>query len=232
MLERQPVRRGRVEGSQLAAGERRSKVRVRPGGAARGARAVLQGDGVRSQVVRAGAGALVGISNGALALQAPFASGNRAINAARARRGGSDDAGVVDVEAVRNLHEQHDVLLPCAVVGVSHVFGAGDHAGALRDVAAGIDVRAIERAVAALGRRVDQRSVVGVDRQAAQLGCRGRRGVGDGRRGGRSQAACAQASGQQVVGYAVVPVDGHLAGKGRLGIARHVVAIIAAAAGA
>ena len=80
-----------------------------------GALAAHQVDGVVLQVVCAGAGALVGIGDGAAALEAPLARGrDRAVDAARAGRGRGDDAGVRRVEAVRHLHHHGDVRAAAA----------------------------------------------------------------------------------------------------------------------
>ena len=94
-------------------------------------------------------------------------------------------------------------LLPRAVVGVGEVLDAGDLAFAQRRVAVDVDVRAVERAVAAVGGDVDDRAVVVADRErrsSAAVGAVGFATVGAAPR----EAGLAEAGGQQVVGGAVV----------------------------
>src|SRR5690606_36302985 len=122
-----------------------------------GALAAYQIHGVGLQVVHAHAGALVGVGDGAAALEAPLARGrDRPVDAARAGGGGGDDAGVGRVERGRYVHHQGDVLLAGAVVGVGEVLVPGDSAFAQGVVAVEVDVRAVEHAVAAAGRHVDR----------------------------------------------------------------------------
>jgi hypothetical protein len=183
----------------LGVGERRGKERVVAGLLAQRA---LAGDPVHrvaGEVVEAGAGALVGVGHRAAALQAPLArSADRAVDAARARRAGGDDAGVLRIEPLGQLHHQR------GAVEQGQVLVAGDLAFAQRVLAREVDVRAVEDAVAAGRAHVGERAVVGVDRAAAQLGQRRALGVAHGRRLRQAEPAFAQARGQQVVGAAVV----------------------------
>src|ERR1019366_3864464 len=109
------------------------------------------------------------------------------------------DARIVPVERGRDLHDQRHVLRSGSVVGVGEILVARDLAFVRRRVAVDVDVRSIERAVAAIRTvYVHQRPVVVVDRDLSQLG-RGRveRVGGDGR--GAGKARLAQPTGCQVV---------------------------------
>ena len=108
------------------------------------------------------------------------------------------------VERGRDLHHQRHVLLAGAVVVVREVFGAGDLAFAQRVAAADVDVRPVERAVAALGADVEDRAVVVEDREPPQLGGGGRGRVRGRRCRGRAEAGLAEPGGQEVVAAAVV----------------------------
>ncbi len=150
VLERQALRRGPVEGREV----RRRQACVEGGARARergaGARAVDQRDGIGLQVMGRGARALVRIGHGAAALEAPFARGNAAVDAARAGRGGGDDAGARAVEGIRHLHHQSDIAAPRAVVRIGDGFRAGHHAFARCRTALRVHVRAVQPAVAPL----------------------------------------------------------------------------------
>jgi hypothetical protein len=170
-----------------------------------GALAAQQVDGVVLQIVRAGAGALVGVGDGAAVLQPPFAGGgDRAVDPARARGGRGHDAGVQGIEVVRHLDHAGDALAPVLGPLVGDVFKTCDLALVVRDGPVRLDVRPVERAVAAARRRVDQGAVVVVDREPAQLlhGRLGRVGDGGSRRG--AKAGLAEAGGQEVVVDAVI----------------------------
>ncbi len=173
VLECQTLRRGRVEGRQVG----RRQARVEGGARARergaGARAVDQRDGIGLQVVGRGTRALVRIGHGAAVLEAPFARGNAAVDAARAGRGGGDDARARAVEGIRHLHHQGNVAAPRAVVRIGDGFRAGHHALARCRAALDVHVRAVEPAVTPVGGRVHQRPVVHVDGIAPQLIRRG-----------------------------------------------------------
>ena len=83
-----------------------------------GAGAVDEIHRVGGEIVHAIARALVGVGDGATALQAPLAgAADRAVDAARAGGRAGDDAGTVAVPAVRDLDHQRHVLRAGAVVG-------------------------------------------------------------------------------------------------------------------
>ncbi|MNK93622.1 hypothetical protein D3C87_1137930 [compost metagenome] len=198
---------------RIGGGEVRQRLRARLrrelgqlAGAGTGlAGAVDQRHGVRVEVVRRRAGALVGVGHGTATLEAPFADRNPAVDAARARRGGRDQARIGGVEIGRDLRHDRHVLLAGAIVGKGDVLGTGHLALAGRDVALGIHVRPVQRAVATQRVGIDDGAVVIEDGDAAQLGRRGRGGIGRHRRGGRGdQAVLAESGSQQVVGIAVV----------------------------
>ncbi len=218
MLERQAVRRQRIERGQAGVGERGGKLRIGAGRGAAGARAVDQRNGVGVQVVRRSAGALVRVGDGAAALERPLAGGDRPIDAARAGRCGGDQARLGHIEAVGNLHQHGHVLLAAAIVGEGQVLAPGDLALPRRDVALRVHIGAVQRAVATACRGIHQRAVVGVDGVPAQLGRRGRGRVQRQRLGGGAQAVLAEAGGEQVVGVAVVVPDRDRADVRRLGI--------------
>ena len=170
VLEGEAVRRGRVEGRALAGLDVRREVRIVARCGRISALAAHQVHGVGLQIVRAGAGALVGIGDGAAALEAPLAGGrDRPVDAARTGRGRGNDAGIRRDERVRDLHHHGDVALATAALLVGDVFVAGDLSFACRDGAVRRHVRSVERAVAAARRRVDQRAIVVVDREPAQF---------------------------------------------------------------
>ncbi|MNT28444.1 hypothetical protein D3C72_1641320 [compost metagenome] len=176
--------------------------------------------------MRRGTGALVGVGHRAAALQPPFAGGDGAIHAARARRRGGDHTWPGGIEASRDLHQHGYVLLPRAVVRIRQVFHPGDLAFRAGDIALRVHVGAVQRAIAASRGGIDDGAVVGVDRVAPQFR-RGRGGgIGRHRRGGAGEPVLAQPRGQQVVAAAVVAVDGNRADIGRLGVGVVSVAIV------
>src|SRR6266511_3263383 len=129
VLEGEPVGRLAVEGGALAVADAGGEVGSLAGEGGALAYAVDQSDGIVLQVVRADAGALVGVSDGATVLQAPLAAGgDGAIDAARPGGGAGDDAGVARIERRRYLHHQCHVLPPGAVVGVGQALGARNQA--------------------------------------------------------------------------------------------------------
>ncbi len=206
-------------------------MRLAAGGGAAGAGAVDQRDGVVGEIVRRGAGTLVGIGHRAAALQAPFAGRDTAVDAARAGRRGGDQARPRGIEAGRDLHHHRNVLPAAAVVGIGQILDAGDLALAAGDVALRVDVGPVQRAVAARGADIDQRLVVAPDRVAAQLGAGRRVGIGRQRRGA-GQSVLAEPGGQQIVGVAVVVVHRQRADIGGALVDRRamVVVIVGAAA--
>src|SRR5829696_7269338 len=96
--------------------------------------------------------------------------------------------------------------MPASIQGplITDVLEARDLALVRRGGPVRLDVRSVERAVAAARRRVDQGAIVVVDREPAQLlhGRLGRVSDGGGRRG--AKAGLAEARGQKVVVDAVV----------------------------
>ena len=154
--------------------------------------AVLQMHGVGGEIVDAHPGALVGVGDRAAVLQSPLSGGaDGAVDTARARRRGRDDAGAILLERRRNLHHHRDVELARAIVGVGEVLGARDLAFA-QGVGAGRCRCSGQRASRSRPSRVDvdERAVVVVDREPAQF--RGRRGrrVGDGQAPRRGDRTC------------------------------------------
>src|SRR5262245_66689057 len=96
----------------------------------------------------AGAGTLVGIGYGAAMLEAPLAGGgDRAVDAARARRGCRHDTTVTRVEAVGHLHHHGYASLPAAFIGDVFVAPNQSLSGGHRSVR--LDVGPVQRAVAA-----------------------------------------------------------------------------------
>jgi hypothetical protein len=162
-------------------------------------------DAIALQVVGAGAGALVGVGDGAASLQPPFAGRpDRAVDAARARGGRGHDAGVGPIEALRHLHHQDRPVLLVGVAGQRQILVARDQPLAVGHGAVGADVGSVERAVAAAGAGVDQPPVVGVDGAAAQLrGGRAER-IGEAWRRRVREARAPEPGGQEVGRHAVV----------------------------
>ncbi|GAA0807917.1 hypothetical protein GCM10009078_48510 [Cupriavidus gilardii] len=231
VLEGEPMRRRGDEGGARVVVDRRGEMRLAAGGGAAGAGAVDQRDGVVGEILRRGAGALVGIGHRAAALQPPFAGRDAAVDAARAGRRGGDQARPRGIEAGRDLHHHRDVLPAAAVVGVGQILDAGDLALAAGDIALRIDIGSVQRAVAARRADIDQRLVVAPDRIAAQLGAGRRVGIGRQRRGA-GQSVLAEPGGQQIVGVAVVVVHRQRADIGGALVDRSamVVVIVGAAA--
>ena len=84
-----------------------------------------QVDGVVLQVVRPGAGALVGVGDRAAVLEAPFAGGrDGAIDAARAGRWRGNDAAIGRVEAVRYLHHHGHMAATLVLLLEGEIFVA------------------------------------------------------------------------------------------------------------
>ena len=108
-------------------------------------------------------------------------------------------------------------MLARAVVHIGNVFGAGNLAFAGSDHAFGIDVRAIEGAVAAASRDVKDRAVVVEDGDFAQLCSRWVQGDCRHRRS-PAQAGFTQACGEQIVSATVVAEREHSAQIDRLDI--------------
>ena len=200
VLDGNAVGKRRVVGGARRIGQPCGKEGQAAGIRARGARAVQLVDGVVAQVVQAHALARVGQRHGAALLQAPLARrADGAIHAARARGRAQHDAGPVAVKAVRHLHGHHGLLAARAVVQHGQVLAPGDQPFARSHLPVCRDVGAVQRAVAAARRGVQDAPVVGVQRIAPQLR---RRGIGRVRVQGRgcgAQARLAQAARQQVL---------------------------------
>ena len=92
MLEGEAVRRRGIEGRALAIGNIRNEIRVVVSRCYRGTLAAQQVDRVGLQIVRTGAGTLVGVGDSAAALETPLSGRrNRSINPARSRGWRRDD---------------------------------------------------------------------------------------------------------------------------------------------
>ena len=203
VLEGEAKGRLRVEAGLLAGADRGGEVGRIAGGIRLRALAADQVDGILRQVVSPGAGALVGIGDGAAALQSPFAgSADGAVDAARARGSARHDARLFGAEGERHLDHHRDVVGSAAVAEreelvaedqfVDRVARLQRHAGA------------IKTAVAAGGGRVDQGPRVVVDRDRAQLLGGRRQGIGRLRRGRRLDPRDAEAGGQQIASARLV----------------------------
>ena len=122
----------------------------------------------------------------AAAAQAPLADrGQRAVDTARARGGGHEQAGSSRVEAGGDLQQEAGGRQPAARRDHAEEFGPGDG-------------RILDRR-----REVGERAPVLVDGPPPTL-CEGGEARGIGRPGDREQALTAEAGGQQIVGAAVV----------------------------
>src|SRR5512134_1329866 len=129
VLKGEPVGRFGVEGGTVAVADAGGEVGGLAGELSALAYAVDQADSILLQVVRADAGALVGVSDGATILQAPLAAGgDGAIDAARPRGRTGDDAGMARIKRRGDLHHQRYVPPPEAVVGVGQALGARNQA--------------------------------------------------------------------------------------------------------
>ena len=171
MLDRDPIRHGRVESRQVSSRNIGSEGGSLAGGCRAPAHPVDAVDGVGCEIVYADASAFVGIRDDAAVFEAPLTRcADRAVDAAGAARCGCDDARILGIERGGNLRHQSHVLRAGAVVGVGDVLGACDLALGGERVAVDVDVGPVERAVTSAGIDIDQRSVVVVDREPAQLG--------------------------------------------------------------
>ena len=207
LLDGEAIRECRIEGRQLPCFQVCGEIGILACGVRVCANAVHQVYGVGLQIVETDAAALVAVRNCTALLQPPVAGGaDRAIDTARAGRGCRHDAGIVFVEAGRNLDHQRDIAVIASFVREGDVLVARDLAVAQRCNAIVVDVRPEQRAVTAVGRDIDQRTVVRMDRVAAQFRrsrvCRVRID-----RRGSLNPGLAQSGGQQVVADAVI---GHL----------------------
>lgn len=129
MLEGEAVRGPPVELGQPFGRKVGLEMRALPGDRGRHALAAAAVNGVAPEVMGADAGALVGVDDSAAPLQAPLADcTDRAVDPARPRRGGGDEAGIGRVEAPGHLQEQGDHLAETVhrARGIGQVLVAGN----------------------------------------------------------------------------------------------------------
>ncbi len=215
-VERAP-RRVRQSGIELGRGR---------GAGRAGPRAVDQRHRVVLQVVRRRARPLVVERHGAALLEAPLGGRDGAVDAARARRRGRQDARRGGIEAGRDLDDQRHAPPSRAVVAEGRVLGAADVAVAGERRAVVAHLRAVEHAEAARRGGVDERAVAGVDRQAPQL--RRRRRIRHRGREVRLQAGRSEPGRQQIVGGVVMGGGGDVDQERRLDARVRVVRAVAA----
>ena len=155
---------------------------------------------VGGQVVGTGSRALVGVDHGAAFLQAPFAGGaDRAVNAAGTGRGRRYHTGLLGVETGRHLdHHSH-----------RHITAINRHVGQVfitrnQPLATAIDLGTKEFAVTTTGHGVHKSPIVVVDGQRPEFFRRGVERIIKGRCRCTGQAAGAKATGQKIIGDAII----------------------------
>ena len=194
------VGEGCVVGSARSIRQLRCKKRQRTGIFARSARSVDLVDRVVCQVVQAHALACIGQGHRTALFQPPLARcTNGTIHAARARRWPQHQAGASGVKAVRHHHRNHGLLAARAVVQHRQIFAAGDQALAASVHTIGIDIGAVQAAIAAAHAGVQNTAVVRKQGVATQLGHGGVGWVDIGGWCSRSQACFTHAASQQIL---------------------------------